>query len=90
MDIADRTSEDINREYTSKQEGIHKELLKTTRTETSGSLDVIEGKPPTDISGSFYVVYPVGSVNGGGLPYPLHDDLKKSKRENNIIVLSNN
>lgn len=45
-------------------------LMKTTRTETDGKMTVFEGKLPADMSGVFYVIYPVGSVNSGGLPFP--------------------
>jgi carotenoid cleavage dioxygenase-like enzyme len=47
-----------------------KALMYTTRTETEGKLSVYEGALPADLSGVFYVVYPVGSVNSGGLPFP--------------------
>lgn len=45
-------------------------LLKTSREEFEGSLTVTEGILPADISGAFYVSYPVGSVNSSGLPFP--------------------
>ena len=45
-------------------------LLKTSREEFEGSLTVTEGILPTDISGAFYVSFPVGSVNSSGLPFP--------------------
>lgn len=47
-----------------------KALMYTTRTETDGNLQVYEGTLPSDMNGVFYVVYPVGSVNSGGLPFP--------------------
>jgi carotenoid cleavage dioxygenase-like enzyme len=45
-------------------------LMYTTRTETDGNLQVYEGTLPADMNGVFYVIYPVGSVNSGGLPFP--------------------
>jgi carotenoid cleavage dioxygenase-like enzyme len=47
-----------------------KALMFTTRTETDGKLQVFDGILPADLHGIFYVVYPVGSVNSGGLPFP--------------------
>jgi carotenoid cleavage dioxygenase-like enzyme len=47
-----------------------KALMYTTRTETDGKLEVYQGSLPADMNGVFYVVYPVGSVNSGGLPFP--------------------
>lgn len=47
-----------------------KALMYTTRTETDGSLEVYQGTLPSDMNGVFYTVYPVGSVNSGGLPFP--------------------
>lgn len=45
-------------------------LLKTSREEFEGSLQVIEGSLPEDIHGAFHVSFPVGSVNSDGLPFP--------------------
>ena len=45
-------------------------LLFTNRNEVDGNLTIIEGQFPTDISGVFYVIYPSGSVNSDGLPFP--------------------
>lgn len=47
-------------------------LLKTSREEYEGFLQVKEGTLPTDIHGAFLVSLPVGSVNSGGLPFPSH------------------
>ncbi|MFZ4633764.1 MAG: carotenoid oxygenase family protein [Saprospiraceae bacterium] len=47
-----------------------KPLLYTTRNEVDAPLDIIEGTLPADVQGAFYVSYPVGSVNSGGLPFP--------------------
>src|ERR1043166_6647749 len=47
-----------------------KALMYTTRTETDGQMQVFEGKLPPDMKGTFYTMYPVGSVNSGGLPFP--------------------
>lgn len=44
-------------------------LLYTTRDELDGIMHVIEGHLPADLHGVFYVAYPVGSVNSGGLPF---------------------
>lgn len=45
-------------------------ILYTTRKEVDGELTILEGSFPKDIFGEFYVIYPVGSVNSNGLPYP--------------------
>ncbi len=45
-------------------------LLFTTRAEVDGPLTILTGEFPKDIYGEFYVIYPVGSVNSGGLPFP--------------------
>jgi carotenoid cleavage dioxygenase-like enzyme len=45
-------------------------LLKTSREEFEGQLQVTEGTLPDDIYGGFHVSFPVGSVNSGGLPFP--------------------
>lgn len=45
-------------------------LMYTTRTETDGTLEVYDGNLPADMNGVFYTIYPVGSVNSGGLPFP--------------------
>ncbi len=45
-------------------------LLKTSREEFEGFLEVIEGTLPLDIHGAFHVSLPVGSVNSDGLPFP--------------------
>lgn len=45
-------------------------LLKTSREEFEGTLNVIEGTLPKDIHGALHVSFPVGSVNSGGLPFP--------------------
>jgi carotenoid cleavage dioxygenase-like enzyme len=45
-------------------------LMYTTRTETDGRISVTEGTLPKGLNGVFYTMYPVGSVNSGGLPYP--------------------
>jgi len=42
----------------------------TKRDELDVQLNIIEGEIPDDIYGVFYVSYPVGSVNSGGLPFP--------------------
>jgi carotenoid cleavage dioxygenase-like enzyme len=47
-----------------------KALLLTTRNEVDGTLELIEGTVPDELNGTFYVMYPVGSVNSGGLPFP--------------------
>ena len=47
-----------------------KPLLYTSRNEVDGELEIFEGQVPDDIQGSFYVCYPVGSVNSDGLPFP--------------------
>lgn len=48
----------------------HSTLLYTTRNETDGPLEIVEGEFPEDIYGHVYIIYPVGSVNSGGLPFP--------------------
>ncbi len=45
-------------------------LLYTTRNDVDGPLTILTGTFPKDIYGEFYVIYPVGSVNSGGLPFP--------------------
>jgi hypothetical protein len=45
-------------------------LLYTTRKEVDCPLNVVEGKLPNDIKGAVYVIYPVGSINSNGLPFP--------------------
>ncbi len=45
-------------------------LLMTNRNEVSGQLDIFEGTIPNDLHGVFYSVYPAGSVNSRGLPFP--------------------
>src|SRR4051794_29957225 len=50
--------------------GTGKGLMYTTRNETDGTLEVYEGHLPSALHGIFYTVYPVGSVNSGGLPFP--------------------
>jgi carotenoid cleavage dioxygenase-like enzyme len=45
-------------------------LLFTTRADVDGPLTILTGEYPKDIYGEFYVIYPVGSVNSGGLPFP--------------------
>jgi carotenoid cleavage dioxygenase-like enzyme len=45
-------------------------LMYTTRNETDGTLEVYEGRLPADLNGVFYTIYPVGSINSGGLPFP--------------------
>ncbi|MFL5764257.1 MAG: carotenoid oxygenase family protein [Bacteroidia bacterium] len=45
-------------------------LMYTTRDDVDGTLEVYEGRLPRDLTGTFYTVYPVGSVNSGGLPFP--------------------
>lgn len=49
---------------------MNKPLLYTTRTEFDGTLTVVKGQLPADLTGVFYVIYPVGSVNSAGLPFP--------------------
>jgi carotenoid cleavage dioxygenase-like enzyme len=48
-------------------------LLYTTRNEVDVELQIIEGNLPSDIEGAVYLTYPVGSVNSGGLPFPVTD-----------------
>lgn len=45
-------------------------LLKTSRKEYEGFMEIVEGNLPLDIHGAFHVSLPVGSVNSGGLPFP--------------------
>lgn len=45
-------------------------LLKTSREEFEGALQILSGSLPPDIHGGLQVSYPVGSVNSGGLPFP--------------------
>jgi carotenoid cleavage dioxygenase-like enzyme len=45
-------------------------LLYTTRNEVDGQLNVVDGQLPNDIKGAVYVIYPVGSINSNGLPFP--------------------
>lgn len=45
-------------------------LLYTTRNEVDVPLNVVDGKLPADIKGAVYVIYPVGSINSNGLPFP--------------------
>lgn len=56
-------------------------LLKTSREEFEGQLQVIEGTLPNDIYGGFHVSFPVGSVNSGGLPFPEYKSDGKSNPE---------
>lgn len=56
-------------------------LLKTSREEFEGLLEVVEGYLPEDLYGGFYVSYPVGSVNSGGLPFPEKTDSGKHNPE---------
>lgn len=48
-------------------------LLKTSREEFEGSLQVKEGTLPEDIHGGYYLSLPVGSVNSEGLPFPKYN-----------------
>ncbi|MDN3202696.1 carotenoid oxygenase family protein [Algoriphagus sediminis] len=45
-------------------------LLKTSRNEIEGRLEVIEGEFPKDMLGACQISLPVGTVNSGGLPFP--------------------
>ncbi|TDB65086.1 carotenoid oxygenase family protein [Arundinibacter roseus] len=49
---------------------ISEPLLLTSAQEIEGNLVLLSGSFPTDLPGSVYVVYQVGSVNSEGLPYP--------------------
>jgi carotenoid cleavage dioxygenase-like enzyme len=64
-----------------------KPLLYTTRNEVDAPLDIIEGTLPADVQGAFFVSYPVGSVNSGGLPFPkTYPDGKRSQEYGSAIM----
>lgn len=49
-------------------------LLYTTRNEADCIMKIVEGTLPTDLKGVFYMIYPVGSINSNGLPFPENND----------------
>ncbi|MEP7108550.1 MAG: carotenoid oxygenase family protein [Ferruginibacter sp.] len=63
-----------------------KALLMTSRNEVDGLLEVFEGTIPDDLHGVFYVVYPVGSVNSNGLPFPGQVNGKYNKEYGSPIM----
>jgi carotenoid cleavage dioxygenase-like enzyme len=48
----------------------NKALLGTSRNEVDVALNIIEGEIPDGLTGVFYAMTQVGSVNSGGLPFP--------------------
>jgi carotenoid cleavage dioxygenase-like enzyme len=63
--------EEINEELKHRvQTDADKAFLMTNRNEVDAELEIFEGTMPNSLQGVFYVVYPVGSVNSNGLPFP--------------------
>lgn len=63
-------------------------FLYTTRAECDGQLQVYEGLLPQDITGVFYVMYPVGSVNSNGLPFPEYDGTGRFNKEYGTPIMN--
>lgn len=63
-------------------------VLLTNRVETETELRLLEGSIPEDLHGSFYVVYPAGSINSGGLPYPQETSDGKYNSEYGSPIMS--
>ncbi|HQW85394.1 MAG TPA: carotenoid oxygenase family protein, partial [Ferruginibacter sp.] len=63
-------------------------FLYTTQTENDGQLQVFEGELPNDMNGVFYVMYPVGTVNSKGLPFPEFDSNGKYNKEYGTPIMN--
>ncbi len=70
------------------QNPVSDSFLYTTRNETDGKLQVYEGLLPADINGVFYVMYPVGSVNSNGLPFPEYDSSGEYNKEYSTPIMN--